>query len=540
MQSPRYTVTVTSLSRGWTYTTTEGDRADPTEPVHLTSPLIYSGGFKSAQIPGQLEPCEAVVNFAAYTADDAPDVEIGDVIAISVRVGTTGPFIVEPPAMRVTEAVIALDPSRRYAANLNIGLVDFLSTLPNLTPYDPAGDEYYGGEWWWRERFAQIAYTIGRTIGCPTAWPDGEHIDLPAGVGDPSVGLELNAPAYDDDAATELEKLINSHQVDGYTHVLTANYTDSHPSGYRRIGPDTWRFHDGTTRSAPFTEPATTERFYYVQGSRRTPGSGGLPLLFEVVDGLLTVVPGDPTPGGNARLGVSAEWCQVPSAVRRGREHITNIARLSGQVALMRDGEPGYENQDDAREFSDWTSRGRFGPVQREVPTALFLGSAPAVSLDPWPEPAAVAAAFLSDSSVSSWAFDEFRLTASLIPDELVEDVLPKIAPRFPGETDGDGSVVRHVVLYALDGDLYVDDVPVAGFVTRWTMTVGISPKASRGRPAGDIEFVLGLTPGEPQWVGGDPTPVTVTEIDAAAYGDTPLHSIDRHVMVGDLAYVDA
>lgn len=537
MESPRYTVTVESLTRGWSYTTTEGDAADFADDVHLISPLSYSGGFKSDQIPGQLEPCQAVVNFAARTADDSPAVVQGDMVKFSVRVGTDGPFIVDPPAMRVTEAVLDLDPHREYAARLNIGLVDVLSTLPTLTPYNPAGGEFYGGEWWWRERFAEIAYTIGRTIGAPDWWPDGEHIAVPVGAGDPSVGLRLDAPAYGDDAGEELEKLINSHQVSGYTHVLTPNYRDTHPTGFEKIGPSTWRFHDGTTRTAPFTEPTTTERFYYVVGSRRTDASGGLPLVLAVEDGVLTIVPGTPTPGGNARLGVFAAWCQIPAAVRRAREHITTVARLAGQGALQREDEPGFANQDEAREFGSALET-EYGRIIREIPTALFLGSTPGGALDPWPEPPLVAASFISDDSVGTWAFDEFRIRSSLIPDAHVENVLPKIAPRFPGETDGDHSVVRHVVIYGLDGSASVGGAAVAGFVAHWSMSIGRSAGAPRGVVSGDIEWTLSLTPGEPQW-DVDPTPVTFDEFETAAAGLTFGH-VDPRIRLADLAYVDA
>jgi len=102
------------------------------------------------------------------------------------------------------------------------------------------------------------------------------------------------------------------------------------------------------------------------------------------------------------------------------------------------------------------------------------------------------------------------------------------VAPRLPGETDGDGRVVRHVTIHNIDPDLRFDGAPVTGFVTGGSMTM----------EGGDIVWKLDTTPGLPQYASGVPAPLTVSEMVAAGSGLT-AGDTDPLITIADLAYVD-
>src|SRR5687767_3657638 len=106
MDAPFYTVTVASLTAGWSYTTTHGDTPTGSEPVLLGDPLTYRWGFADNLIPGQLLPSVASVTLFAATADDVPEVQIGDEITLDVALaagsGTEWSRVFMGPAAETT------------------------------------------------------------------------------------------------------------------------------------------------------------------------------------------------------------------------------------------------------------------------------------------------------------------------------------------------------------------------------------------------------------------------------------------------------
>jgi hypothetical protein len=533
---PLYTVTVTNLTRGWTYSATEGDPWDPADDVVLISPLTYTWQFEGEVIPAQLRPVAAAVNLVARTASDVPTVQIGDLVTLDVRVGTTGPRIIAPPPMRVTEAeteLVTVKHPNAYAARLSIGLtdlsVDWRARVPgHVVGYGASSPDAPRHRW--RERMAEIGYLIGLPVGCPTWWDDDEGPLIPdpgnPGFDTPLVGADFTE--YKSAAEDSLAGYINSHQPDGLTHTWTTVYSTSHPTGYEYVGAVTWWDDDaGDGISRALSEPAGTVRAEAVPASRKT-SSDALPFTLADVGGVLVIVAVEPGAGDScAQLGMSARWCQVPAKARRDRTNAINTVAIEGQYD-PNDGPDGAGISDTTYTLTNASDVAARGSAPRTVPTKLFLGVKDVYQSQEVP---VVAANFLSDESAldAPWTYDGFTLYSSEVPDAVAEWLLPLIPPRLPAETDGDGRLVRHVTVVDLAPEIRFGGAPVTGFITSGQMTI----------EGGDIVWTLRTTPGLPQRTGGAPAPITVGDL-VDDFGALTFDDVDPHVTFADLAYVGA
>lgn len=544
MDAPYYTVTVASLTTGWSYTATHGTGPDPDDPVHLGQPLTYRWGFDGKLLPGQLVPAVLSAVLYARTAADVPNVQVGDWITVDVRVGATGPRIVQPPPLRVTAAEVTVDLDTSYATELVVTAVDTLVDLPGMAPavlgdnFGPPGsglpyDDIRGARRGWRPRLAEIANRIGRSIGAPAWWADAEH--PPPGTGSSGTydGLEkayVRDGGWNGRSARELlTEMMNSHQPSGVSHTVMAGYyatAASWPAGWGRVGPAAAWSDSG---EPAVTEPQTNHRYYLMPASRSvTAGATPLPAYLAVSAGLLTVVPRASTGDTNKRIALDARWCEIPVTARRSREHLVNAVRMSGEIAIAQPSAY-YKFERGEVEFTDAASQAAVGASARELSTALIVG--PRGAYTPT-APATAAARFLSDASVLAvpWAYERLQLTCSTMPQAQATAILPYVAPRVPGEADGDGLVVRHVTVLAMDADARMGGAPMTGFVVAGTLTV----------TDGDMVIDLECVPGAPQYVGGAPTQVTVGQVDAATYQAHPAGDIDPRIRVSDLAYTAA
>lgn len=523
-----YTATVESLTRGWTYTAVEGEEADPTEPVQWIAPLSFQWKLESEVPPAQLEPTAAELHFAGMTAGDLPAVDIGDLIKISVRYGTTGPYIIDPPPFLVTSAEATLTPRRAqtYKARLRIAMSDLLSELATLYPitetvnlFDELG--YLTPSSRFRVFISEVAKKVNRTIGVPTSWSDLEGSDNAA------TGLRIK-DQFTGSGLDELQKWLRSYAPEDMIHVLTPAYLDSHPTGYEKAGPPT-----GTTNWGPGTAEAqatdaavsTTRRYYIVPASKNASGTD-LPLTVDVVGGVLTLVPVATTPDGHSRIAIDAAHCRIPAVARRSREHLVNFVRLKGTAAITPIGgsvsEGPYER--------DYVVEGAavHGKVGREVDVYLFLGSFPSdASGENPPGPPALAPHYAGEIGGGAWALDKFQLVTSTMPTDEAELLLPRIAPRFLGEEDGDEQVLRHVAIYHLDDSAAVAEGSLAGFIVAGSMTI----------TGGDIIWDLNVCPGSPVWTGTEPA-LTYSEFETAVSG-LAYEDIDPRIAYDDMTYAD-
>lgn len=533
MDHPYYTVTVTNETQGWTYTTTEGDEWDPADDAVLISPLVYRWAFDGELIPGHMQPTIATVNLAARTADTAPVVDTGDLVTLDVRIGTAGARIIQPPPMRVTSAATRLVRGA-YKALLSIELSDLSVDWRARVAYGFTRND--GMKWArlrFRERLAEIGQLFGYTIGCPTSWANIEPPAPPAGVAPLALhiagtgggaGDEINWP-WPGVFWEALSKLLNSVCPGDLHHTAVTIRNGSHPSGYEYVGDvGAWE------HTPALTDPDTDVRIELVPVSRRVPSSAGLPLQLAVSGGILHLTPRTPA-GGNtvAVLGLDADWCEIPATARRARDGAVNWVNLKGYS-------PGTASYPQftfaAANLSDVAARGLSA---RDVDTDMQHGPVDAngvVSVFEY-NSVAVGNLYLSDTSAleARRSYDAFTLRSSLMDPTFATTILPLIAPRTPGETDGDGRLVRHVTLFDLDHDLRFEGEPVTGFVTGGTMTIS----------GGDIVWTLDTVPGLPIYTGGTPTPVTFSELEtfAAANGITN-DEIDPLITLADLAYVDS
>lgn len=546
MDSPRYTVTVASLTRGWSYTTTHGETPDTGDPVHLGDDLRYRWGYAGGVIPNRLGPLLLTAKLVAKTAGDVPTVDKGDLVTVDLRVGTTGQRIIAPPPMRVTTVELEIDENiatgdpDAYAATLTIAAADVTADAETAVPVQRnIGPGTTIQHTRWRACMAQIGKSIGVSIGCPSWWPDAENQLSSLGFVEPA---EWKSPA-----AEILTRLLASHQPSNYDHVLTPGYdaASAYAAGYRWVGPDdevNWRTApgvlDGVAWKADAADPATPLRYYLVPASRRVDGTGGgLPLAFEVRDGTLTLVPSlaAPTARGHGRQAVDAGWCELPAVMRRSREHRANLVQINGERRKV-DASVSPASFNFGNGSLTYTGDTSDGLVVREVNTWLELDDTPdsvyagGVVAYASADAPLVAANYLSDpSSKAAWVYDAFTLVASRIPQDIADDLLPKLAPRFPGETDGDGQALRHLTIYRPAAASRAGADLVSGFVTAGELQV----------VDGDLYWTFTLTPGLPQWVGATPTPVTVGDVAAAGYGTTTAPDIDPLIRVADLALID-
>lgn len=521
-----YTVTVANLTKGWTYAAVEGDEWDPEDDVVLVSPLQVTWAFASEVIPSQLDPFTATVNLVGRTANDLPDTEIGDYFQVDVQLGTDGAYIVSR-LMRVSTAESELTGKREYRAGLSIGLTDLSVDWSSLEPgwvYDSRDGEYGGARNWWRERMAEVGIRIGYSVGCPTWWDDQEAPNSGVGASNNDLSLYFIIGSFEGKAFDILTALLNSHQPDGYTHTWATVYAPSgHPTGYRRIGPDSW---DPYGTRPDLTEPNTAVRVEAVPASRKLSGAAGWPLELGVVDGVVTLVSVEPSTSGYAtQLGIDAEWCIVPAKLNRTRADAINYVSVKGKATNF----DGSNNVTEEAEVvtaasSDIATR---GVSKREVQTQLDLPSITSGTTRP---AAGIAGLnFLTYAGIGiGWAFDGVTLYSSEVPEDTAAWLLPGLMPRVPGETDGDGRLVRHVTVHDLDGDLRFQGEPVTGFITGGVMSI----------EGGDIVWSLDMTPGMPSWT--DAAPALATLDDLMALAGSTLADINPRLTFADLEHVGA
>lgn len=555
MNPPYYTVTVASLTRGWSYTTTDGDVPDPDnlDPVYLADELTVDWGFKGDLVPGQLDP--SVLKFRFYTrdADDVPLVDRGDLLTVDVRIGTVGSRIAAPAPFAVTEVLVdvdeelVLDPDV-YACTVQVTAVDSLSYLlgefvPGVNPISP----YATSMFLWRPQWAQLARQVGRTIACPTWWGEQEGPLYPltaaAGHFQNVTGVTMS---WDGNGAAIVERQANSHQPGAITHTLTPGYSatpSSFPAGYRRIGPDLWWGDNDFQQPAwALVEPQTSLRYYMQPASRKT-SDGDLPLRLVVAGGRLTVEPNPVSTSGStrghSRGAIDSAWIDLPISLRRAREHRVNVARVLGWEGAYASGGGTPAARASARESYDLNDLANRGVASaRDIPTHLYFGEVPFGTNPSFDvlgrEHPFVGANFLGDTSADqAWVYDEFTLFASRIPQAYATDLLSHLTPRYPGETDGDGHVLRHVTIYRPSPRVRMVDAPgmVRGFITSGRLKL----------VAGDIEFRLTLTPGLPQRTSTAPTPVTFAEFEAVATAaGLTIDQVDPLISYDDLDYIDA
>jgi hypothetical protein len=425
-------------------------------------------------------------------------------------------------------------------------MVDTLVDLPGMFPpvlgdnFGPPGsgleyDDIRGARRAWRPRLAEIANRIGRTIGSPTWWSDTEHPTPETGSGGWASGLEkayTRRGGWNGRSARDLlTQLLNSHQPSGYTHTVAPGYSANpatFPAGWQRVGPvlaGSW----SDSGEPAVAEPQTSHRYYIVPASRAVvAGATPWPGQLAVVDGLLTITGEVSTGNTNTRLGLDARWCELPATARRSREHIINTVRQTGQIIVA---QPSAFFSYEAGQLDHYNaaSVAAVGPSARETPTALNL--LPQGVLIPL-APAIAAPRFMSDASVlaSPWAHERLQLTSSEIPQADAEQLLPRLAPRFPGETDGDGQVLRHITVFGMDADARFGGQPMTGFVASGLLTIA----------DGEMTWTLDCTPGLPQWVGAAPTPATVGQVLAASYAGQPVEDVDPRITIVELAYTAA
>jgi hypothetical protein len=182
---------------------------------------------------------------------------------------------------------------------------------------------------------------------------------------------------------------------------------------------------------------------------------------------------------------------------------------------------------------------------RREVPTYIFvLGQEPGSTFFPGESAISYQGKpydhlwWSDDSQRASWVYDGFTVRASRVPAGLRDRVLPRLAPRVPGEPDGNGQILKHLTIYRPADSMRFADAPglVTGFVTQGQLRI----------MGGDLVYGFTLTPGLPIALdaGNDDTatatPVTVAQVDAATYQGQPVADIDPLIRVSDLAYVAA
>jgi hypothetical protein len=251
-------------------------------------------------------------------------------------------------------------------------------------------------------------------------------------------------------------------------------YGAGYPSGYEFVGGLPRGSEYGTGETVP-ADPGGSLRYMLVPASRRAPTSQDW----------------------HSELVLDGDWCKVPASARRSREHIVNIARLSG-VALVDDPSSptvSYAFQSGVKDITDAVDLAAHGPSARDVPTQLYLYAEPATVVGGgmtygYPAVAAAGARFLSVASArnAGYSYDTFTLDGSLIPVATQVGLFPYIAPRAPDEDTGDGLALRHVTIDNLDPAIGFGSTSVSGFLKSGTLTV----------QDGALSWSLQLTPGDP------------------------------------------
>lgn len=407
------------------------------------------------------------------------------------------PLYLVAKLLRISSITVELVPSddddpAPYAAEVTLELVDTLADLRQRLVDGPLGIAAgtYGGisygyrdytRTYWQSRLAEVSVLAGCTIGSPDWWAAGTENPpprtddgLPYYAGS---GLALYNPDTGGwagkSAAQLVTELLNSHQPGGLTHSLVPypEYAAAYPSGWEwvagvaggtNVGAGVWN------EPAPY-DPDSDLRYM--------------------------IVPASTEAGGYVAVTLDADWCEVPAKARRSREHVVNTLRLTGRSWIADPADPllAYKITDSAIELSDAADVAGHGPSGRDLPTQLYLYRTPNDNPVDQQYPAAGVAGprFLTVDAArdAGYTYETFTLDSSLITD--VSDqvhLLPILAPRWPGEPDGDGFLLRHITITNLDPSIRFGTDTVEGFLRAGTLTVR----------DGKLLWSLTLTPGAP------------------------------------------
>lgn len=532
MTPPYYTVTVTNVTRGWSYSSVHGTK-DESARVQLVEPFKIEWSFEDDLIPAaHMDPVQATVALAARTGLELPEAVVGDRLLIDVRVGTAGKrILLHPYPLQVGQARATLV-RHKYRARLELRATDY---SPVWKPANvglnwnarigaaPGSYRYY-----WRERLAELAALGGTSVGAPTWWSDSER--PPEGPNSVTVSMN-NVPAdqsYAGKLQDELERGLYSHQPNGWPHTAVTVWRTAgdHPAGYGWVGPSSWQPIPVPSPPSPvIPDPGGQIKVELVPAPRAVQTSLGLPFLFALVSSVLTLVPRQVADGDGpvGLLGVSAAWCELPATARRARENNVGVIDVLGKGFR---GNPAGGSALPVDDYVVTLSNGQ-SSTRRELPTYLGVETNPGFAN--LAGAGLTAQRYFSGAGADAYAFDGFTIRSKLIPDAIAAWLLARLAPRLPGETDGDNRLVRHVTLYGVEPDSRLSTTPVQGFVVGGELRI----------EDGDMVWELRTSPGAPLWSAGAPTPITVGELYGASWSTTLTPSVDPNVRVADLDLTD-
>lgn len=545
-----YTVTVTNVTRGWAYTATEGVAPNPADPVQLAQPLSYSWAFEDQLVPHAcMVPLQLGLRLLCHGAGDVPLCDRGDELRVDLRLGTVGARLVQSPALYVTTVEVTTDlptgvvPNDAYTTLVEVRASDDTAELPSKRPQPraqiPSGVPFNQKRF--RRFITEVGQQIARSIGVPSWWATEPTPQTVVGsMQNPGGTAGGGGHVWSEDAKVLLESALNTWQPGWQNHTLVPAIGAAYPAGY------------GTSFVAdivgdPVTglaDPNTARRLLVVPAARRTTNQAW-PLVFAVRSGVLTLQPTAAPAGVTAHdpIGVDAAWCDLPVKARRAREHVVNAVSVRGVQRKVTPPGPVITEVPGERTTLGAAPLGEPAAL-RTVPSYVYLGDSADSDYSGGGAPQADTSAtraltFLSDDSQrSAWVFDAFTVQASRVPADLQPVVLPRLAPRIPGEADGDGHVLKHLTVYRVDPHARFNDAPapVTGFVVSGNVTVA----------NGEVSYTLTLTPGLPipmtgAYVQTDlATPVTVAQVDGGTYQAQLCNTIDPLIRVVDLAYVGA
>lgn len=553
-----YTVQLENVTRGWSYTTVQGTVPDRADPVQLADGATYSWEFGDELVPAALHQLALGFSLWCHTAADVPACDRGDEIRLRLTVGTKK--LVDSPPMYVNTMEVATDlpvglPPDGYTTQVVIRCTDDTANLPSMRPQPrglttswngiPAGTPF--GQQRWNMRLAEIGQQIGRSIGVPTWWGSNALVlgnsttpaqsDLVCVPG----GTEASAAGklWSETAADMLESTLNGGQPRHQHHTVVPSWSGAYPTGYQSVVFGT----DAVDPPTGIADPASARRLLVVPASRRTQNHSW-PVKLGVLNGVLTLVPaaGSASQVAHDRIGIDAGWCDLPVRARRAREHVVNTVELKS--VLMRSEYDGTVQKDTLVPGSV-TVTSPSKPVGepsnlRSVPTYIWLlGQEPGSTFAPGNVPWGYTGGawdFLwwsDDSQRAAWVYDAFTMRGSRVDPTLRDTVLPRLAPRIPGEPDGNGQVLKHLTIYRPAPETRFGDAPqlVTGFVTSGQLRI----------IGGDLLYTFTLTPGQPLPIdasGNGSTYAanpTVGDVTGSSYAGQPAGDVDPLILIRDL-----
>lgn len=531
MPAAPYHVEVRNLTRGWTLTATSGDDPDTDDPdlaAVLTAPLRIRWDFERGLVPGHLEPVRLTFGMWSRSLAVEPDVDLGDVIAVDVRLGVAGPYLYRFEGGRVTDAPTDLAPGQPWAVRTTVEVADFLADAASRFPT-------YGNPWGvspgasLQTRLAMVGSAMGYSIGIQS------YLATEA-----VVFARLRARMWGDSAMTILRRIINSAVVNGAVHhTLVSRYTPgqtAYPTGYKWADPtDRTDTGSGQTPGTPLIpDPLSQVRYLVVPASRREAEPFASPLQFGIRDGLVTLLN---TPGGTSprrHPALKAAWITAPSSLRRKRDHLVNTVRIKGTHQSTN--AVGSDNYDKAGslEVTNPAEVAARGSIARDLDTDLVLRTY--VSDDSTLSGllagvADVANSYLVDPTVlaSNRAYEGIALDPDLMSAADQSAILPYLPPQPPGL--GDGRVLRHLTVWGVSGNVLDPDVVPGGFVSGGELVI----------ERGHLRYTFTTTPGQPTYTSTAPTPITVGQFIGKTFATTStIATLDPTIRVGDLDQIGA